>query len=562
MRANLKLLILLLIVLIFEILPYTYGFPHIFTILHDNLENDVVRAKLLADSGKLWASNKDIIPNMMCGLPRLSYNSALYYIPWLFYFFDPYYAYIINVIFIHIIGFIGVYVLSNQTITIKDEKLKFITCTLISLIYSYQLEYPNFGLSLAILPWILSIILVNQKIKWYHYLIVIIIPFTTLFTHYGVFLLIFLFLYLFFEKFYIGSWNKKILYLIMYLVPVYILVEYRLILAFFGDSSFVSHRTEHNLSKLNISDAIIPFFKLLVNGYYQAPYFTHILILFLIILKLLKIKIDKNMIFILSLFLIFCSLSIFYNTIYFNFISQKIKIFKMLDMSRFYTVTPGFVLVLYLYSLNHIFSKNIKYLNYFVVLLLSINLYLNIRHNHTFKDFFKKIVNISSKPEMNTINHAYLDEFYAQDIFNKIKAKINYNTSFRVGSIGLHPGIALFNGFYTIDGVISNYPLDYKKKFRKIIENELNKNEKIKKYFDEYGNRAYLFSSELSQTHLFLSSQMPTIKNLELDNIVLKQLNCKYIFSSVIIENADKLNWNKVLEIQNNTYRIIVYEIQ
>ena len=42
---------------------------------------------------------------------------------------------------------------------------------------------------------------------------------------------------------------------------------------------------------------------------------------------------------------------------------------------------------------------------------------------------------------------------------------------------------AIVNGIYTIDGYHNVYPLAYKKKFYKIIEDELNNNLKTKKYF-------------------------------------------------------------------------------
>ena len=53
--------------------------------------------------------------------------------------------------------------------------------------------------------------------------------------------------------------------------------------------------------------------------------------------------------------------------------------------------------------------------------------------------------------------------------------------------------IAVMNDIYVIDGYHQIYPLSYKIKFRKIIEDELNQNQKLEKYYDEWGNRVYLF---------------------------------------------------------------------
>ena len=62
-----------------------------------------------------------------------------------------------------------------------------------------------------------------------------------------------------------------------------------------------------------------------------------------------------------------------------------------------------------------------------------------------------------------------------------------------VASLGVDPMIAAMNDIYVIDGYHQIYPLSYKIKFRKIIEDELNQNQKLKKYYDEWGNRVYLF---------------------------------------------------------------------
>lgn len=67
-------------------------------------------------------------------------------------------------------------------------------------------------------------------------------------------------------------------------------------------------------------------------------------------------------------------------------------------------------------------------------------------------------------------------EFYASEQFKEIKEYIGRpQDSYRVASIGLHPSIAQYNGFYTLDTYNNLYPLSYKYEFRKIIEKELEK---------------------------------------------------------------------------------------
>ena len=63
-------------------------------------------------------------------------------------------------------------------------------------------------------------------------------------------------------------------------------------------------------------------------------------------------------------------------------------------------------------------------------------------------------------------------------------------------SIGLNPMIAVMNNISVIDGYHNIYPLSYKKKFRKVIGEELNKNEMIKNYYDTWGSRVLAFVSD------------------------------------------------------------------
>src|SRR5699024_9806710 len=89
--------------------------------------------------------------------------------------------------------------------------------------------------------------------------------------------------------------------------------------------------------------------------------------------------------------------------------------------------------------------------------------------------------------------------------------------TYKVGSAGLYPSIALYNGFYCIDGYSNNYSLEYKHEFRKIIENELNKNESLKAYFDDWGNRCYLFSSEIPFQYYFTKDSQVVIRDWDIN---------------------------------------------
>jgi len=99
-------------------------------------------------------------------------------------------------------------------------------------------------------------------------------------------------------------------------------------------------------------------------------------------------------------------------------------------------------------------------------------------------------------------------EFFAEKQFHIGLPVENY----RVVSIGIHPTIAQYNGFYTLDTYNNFYPLSYKHEFRKIIEKELAKNKSIRTYFDEWGGRFYIFTDELGKHYMFTKKLEKTIE--------------------------------------------------
>jgi hypothetical protein len=132
-------------------------------------------------------------------------------------------------------------------------------------------------------------------------------------------------------------------------------------------------------------------------------------------------------------------------------------------------------------------------------------------------------------------------EFYAVEQFREIERFIGLpKETYRVASIGLHPAIAQYNGFYTLDTYANYYSLQYKHAFRLIIEKELGKKKKLRTYFDTWGGRCYVFVAELGRKYDYRKTSHKKIRNLELNVDVFKEMGGRFIFSAVPIVNADK----------------------
>lgn len=155
-------------------------------------------------------------------------------------------------------------------------------------------------------------------------------------------------------------------------------------------------------------------------------------------------------------------------------------------------------------------------------------------------------------------------EFYDHELFDEVKAYIGKEqSSYRVGCVGFVPAIASVNGFYTVDAYSTNYPLDYKRTFRKVIKKELEKNEVLKSYYDNWGSRCYLFSAELGMQFQVRKEEQKVLQQFEIDTEALKELGCNYILSAVKIANATdiQLDFLEHFTTKESAIEIFVYEI-
>src|SRR5690606_17701933 len=155
-------------------------------------------------------------------------------------------------------------------------------------------------------------------------------------------------------------------------------------------------------------------------------------------------------------------------------------------------------------------------------------------------------------------------EFFAEEQFTEIKEYIGKPVEdYRVVSIGIHPDIAQYNGFYTLDTYANIYPLTYKHEFRKIIEPELEKNKTLRNYYDYWGGRVYIFVDELGKKYEYKKDSDKVVENLNLNTDQLKKMGGEYIISSVPILNAveNNLQLEKEFDHEDSVWKIYLYKV-
>jgi len=153
---------------------------------------------------------------------------------------------------------------------------------------------------------------------------------------------------------------------------------------------------------------------------------------------------------------------------------------------------------------------------------------------------------------------------YCEDLLQKIDDDIEEdNSEFRVAHIGICPVISLLHGFNTIDGYSNNYPLEYKKEFREVIAGELDLNKYNRIYFDDWGNRCYIFYHDWGNSFMLGRDFKGSISNLEINFDKLKELECHYIFTAAPIDNPEEYPLEEVgvYDMEYGFWRIWVYKV-
>jgi len=558
---------------------FIYLFPlitigeNLFVPPFDFLDITFCMSKILYESKMVFASNNTIIPNMMGGLPRFVYGSEFNYFPWLFSIFTPYQVYAINEILMHISAFLSMLLLLKLLIVPKQDSTLLAIIYISSLLFSLLPFFPGMGLSLPLLPltWYLFLVIKNHTDTIWHWIILSLIPFFTNFVLVYLFVLILYagwFLYCSVTTKHI---NKKWLYSILLMGLLYFLIDYRLIVSMFIENSFVSHRIEFIRRYISLSDAYQGAVNLFVLGQshtitLQKAYIVPSVV-FALSLTFLKHKITKihslisilffmlffvfydfthttidnfllPLCFTLAIFgllknkeeknfyqsLLFISIfSIWYGLWYYKgikIIIDEISILKIFDFSRFALLNSAIWYVLLALSFV-IYSKRLYYsrLLIFAISLLQLSI---LWQNKT---FYPNAFGLNFK------------NYYDINIFQEIDRTISKpKNTYRVGSIGIPPAIALYNGFYTVDGYAPNYPLSYKYKFRDIIKENFKTNKNSQRFFEHWGSQCYIIAGDKNyKTYL----QNTPIHSFKFNIRAFHALGGRYLFSGYKITNAD-----------------------
>ena len=516
-----------LLLIVVYMLPYIIQGDNAYITIHDYLDLSVAHDQMVEENGLLFSSDGNL--PILDGMIRSAFVFPFSIKAVLLYLFSPYWTIIANMLLVRFLAFVGMYLLVDNYIAKTKHIISFIVAFLFSII-NY---YTDYGLAAAGTPLITYAILnLYRRIKYkesYLWIVIYALYSSLVLGGYAVCFILMTSIIVYFIN------KKRVpvhpLCALIIIGVIYALTNYNAIISYFHPTNFVSHRVEFQ-NEMTIGKAVNYIADIILHGQYHAGNIEAILIILLFsILYFFFWKKDKCINYLMI------SLIIIVSCCFVGKIIQvfPVKLFSAFQFDRFYFLYPALCLLLFGKCLDIFYDKNFRVL---FALAFILGLYSVVAPNKEYRINLSHMRN--GKIDYNPTYAQFYDKELFRTIYTSLGIKPNYQT--KVVSVGMFPAVTEYNGLHTLDISIANYNLDYKHKFRNVIKDELEESKEIKDYFDKYGNRCYIFSSELGKLYLYGKKSNKRISHLDINISALKQLGCQYIFSAVDIDNYKELN--------------------
>lgn len=485
--------------------PLVFLGPDAFVDPHDHLDSDIVWYSIIGKSDLLHSiDNEATVEQIMNGIPRNSLPSGYTFVSVLFSLFQPFTAFAVNYILLRFIGFIGMFLLLNRYVFSGEPLLS----TLVSVGFGLLPFFgTHAGISVSGIPLLLWAVLnfVNGRKRAIPIAVMIFYSFYSSLIYTGVFLLILFgiaWLWLMIKR---DRQQWPLLGSILILTLCLSISELHLFNQMLF-SDFESHRSEWY--KEGISIKAVPYVAghLFLFGHYHAATFSFPFVILATALSGITIFLRrKNKVFIRKQVLkwyaiglvavaVICVIHGLYDTTFAVELRRRFKLLAILQWDRFYWLLPFIWSVLFALSIKIAFDCKKRLIYPAAIAILFAQIAFTASHNSELSTNFLRVLQLGGE------DPGSFKMYYAEALFDELKKDLPEPVaSLRFVSVGLDAEIAAFNGLYTLDSYQRNYDLNYKHTFRRIIAPELNRNDKLKDYFDHWGSKCYAFSAELHE---------------------------------------------------------------
>lgn len=538
---------------------------------HDQLDGELIAYIYQA---KYLFSGSDIIPEFLNGATKTTLTPPAPLVTLLFVLFSPFTGYTILQFGVQLVAYAGMFLLVNR---ITQQKVISFT---IALLYTFLPLLPVYGLTQYGIPLLLLCFwnLHEGRHRIVSRLYVILYALTSsliLFGFVWIILGVFLAAYAVFKREF-SKW-KSVLTAFLLLFLIYIAENFSLITQILGiNGGFASHKEDYVLDSFSLGTQFWEY--LASNTSHSTDHHLWILLLLpctLLYFFLCRRRRTQKESFLFRLLmadiffiLVLCLAAALWTIPFTVSLREQFGALKSFNFSRVLWCTPTlwYLALALCLSLLHTLSSKERALAKYPAYLYALGC-LGILSICCLKtSFLKPNVQKLLMPDYDTITWS---DYYALGVMEQVEEFLLATgglqmEEYKVASLGIDPAAALYHGFYCIDGYSNNYPLSYKKAFREAIAPELAKSDYLKTYFDDWGNRCYLFSAEIPGYYNVEKGSF-WYNSLELNTSALKALGCDYILSAAYIVSAENMNLTLLreepFETPDSYYRIYLYKI-
>lgn len=536
---------------------YAVHGQHAPVLVHDNLDSVVVWQKVVVESGLLFGANDSVVDSMMGGIPRAYFDSELNVFSLLNALLSPFHAYVANAAAILCVAYVGMWLLVKGHLLDREAPGRLLIAHGVAASFALLPHWPGGGLSVAGTPLLLNAFLnlrrgeLRLRASAPDWLVIAAFPF------YSSIVLCFA-VYLLFGAVMIadlmrGTWRWRPVGAVVGLTLAYAIVEHRLLAMTLSGGDHPAHRIEFQTKLVSLAQGARDALNIFEWGQYHAPSLHTMVVLPVVLLAAVLGKCSGRST--TRLWTIIAGLavtSLIYgvlNLAALEPLRAHVTLLRTFNFGRVHWLQP---LLWYAAFATALGLLECRLRGRAAWILLPIGLQVAV------------VLSQAQKESRIGGRSIPFSSFYAPEVFRQIESFIGLPlASYRVVSVGMHPAVAQYNGFRTLDGYLPNYPLRYKHEFREIIAPELARDAALRSYFDDWGSRAYVFSSELQQGCRALCTKevQAEVRELRLDTLALLERGARFVLSAVPIRTADGLQFLRRFDSPEAAWSVYLYAV-
>lgn len=557
---------------------------NIYVNANDTLDSNIAYYKVYRDAWLNHELGEDFVPPLLggdAGVERLFERSLLSsgMTSLVYLVFPPYTAYVVMFFIRMFLGISGWLLLTRALFNHIDFKVCINYFAFIGFAYGILPVWPM-GIGITLLPFVLAIcILAYQKNTFISGLPIILYP--TLggasLALYGVFILIYLAVFVLADTALHRKINKGTLSCLCLLMITYALLEHQMIYTVISGHTIRTAAGAASNVNFHFFEWFADFMIGLLIGQYhsgtnQLFFAFPCCMLWFIGYNIYAFKKKRNFREIILTPYNICFFLLVINAVLYacaesgavmQLLYKIVPFLKGLNFSRFLFLNPVILYICFTLIVFHLVKRNHRTWGKILIAALSASVILGsyrwlVIYNDIGTNIYRTVNPMSEHPVTAVLTWK---EIYSEDLFDRIKKDIDYQKEWSV-AYGFVPAILNYNGIRTLDGYDSGYTPDYKESFARLIRPYLDSGGEYAKYFETSGIRAYVFNDDLGYLPQHFCRSTSEVTML-MDMDVFREMDGVYVFSVAHIANSGELGLTLIGDYtdESSPYRMSVYKI-